>query len=218
MKDKGCSLYGIAKRLPEAVTFGTCKIGNQVSDLFASERQLIQTAGRQRQADFSTGRLLARSLLESAGAQAVAIGKGHAGQPLWPEGFCGSISHSRDMCVAIVSRDDDYFGLGIDVEFDDIAEDALDLVLTDSEQLIFRSARLARLAFCAKEAFYKAVARHHGSLIDFHDVEIQPDFDACTFEVTATSVDPLYTRHLQGIFSNSDAATLAVCLSRRISG
>lgn len=211
MQVKRSLLNGLAERLPADVLFESQTIADFRSELYPSEYELVRTAVFQRQCEFSTGRQLARRMLKSAGVMSAAITKGPLGEPLWPDGIRGSVSHSGETCVVMLAPSENYIGLGVDIEFDHIAEGALDLVLTKAERTEFPSPELARLAFSAKEAFYKAVASHHGKLIDFHEVEIRADFQSQDFHVVSNAVDPLYTDIMRGIFASSAAATLAVC-------
>src|SRR5437016_3123123 len=65
---------------------------------------------------FALGRAAARDALGELGVVDVAIGRGEAGQPVWPPGIVGAISHSADVAVALVGRQAEYAGLGIDIE------------------------------------------------------------------------------------------------------
>src|SRR5262249_24756139 len=65
---------------------------------------------------FALGRAAARGALRELGIADVGIQRGPGGDPLWPDGFVGAISHAPDLAVAVVGRASDYAGLGIDVE------------------------------------------------------------------------------------------------------
>ena len=58
-------------------------------------------------------RLLAIELLSELGVPAATLGKGPSGEPLWPQGACGSLAHNDALAVAVVSRLDGCRGLGI---------------------------------------------------------------------------------------------------------
>lgn len=68
-----------------------------------------------RRLEYLAGRLAARAALQSAGAVDPTIGA-HDGAPIWPQGYCGSISHSAGLAVAVAARSRDWRALGIDIE------------------------------------------------------------------------------------------------------
>src|SRR5207244_6786257 len=63
------------------------------------------------------------------------IGRGAGGEPLWPEGIVGAISHSGELAVAVVGRRTDFAGIGIDLErrSPGLSERGARLVCTPSE-------------------------------------------------------------------------------------
>ncbi len=68
-----------------------------------------------RHSDYLAGRLAARSALQQLGAQALVVGR-DGDAPIWPKGFCGSISHSAGLAVAIAAASPPWRALGIDIE------------------------------------------------------------------------------------------------------
>lgn len=50
------------------------------------------------------------------GVAPAAIGRGPAGEPLWPAGTTGSITHKGDIAAAAVARTSEVLGVGIDAE------------------------------------------------------------------------------------------------------
>ena len=88
----------------------------------------------------------------------VAIGRGPAGDPLWPAGFAGSLAHDDEMAVAAIARKADIPSLGIDVEpAEPLPDEIAALAVMPGDVLAGVDPRLAtRLLFSAKEAVYKA--------------------------------------------------------------
>lgn len=101
---------------------------------------------------------------------------GAHGEPLWPKGAVGSITHTTEVCAAAVGRACEYAGVGIDVEQASPLEAAVaDRVALPEEQCgLPNMAPLlaARLIFSAKESFYKCQFYLTGSRLDFFDVRI----------------------------------------------
>lgn len=103
-------------------------------------------------------RALARGLLAAEGMTSVAIGRGPAGEPLWPTGFAGSLAHDDEMAVAAFARKVDIPSLGIDVEpAEPLPDEIAALAVMPGDVFAGVDPRLAtRLLFSAKEAVYKA--------------------------------------------------------------
>src|SRR5258708_4976351 len=62
------------------------------------------------------GRAAARDARADLGVARVAIGRGSAGEPVWPDGIVGAITHTGELAVAIVGWRSAYAGLGVDLE------------------------------------------------------------------------------------------------------
>ena len=62
----------------------------------------IQASVTKRQVEFFAGRLCARMILDAYGLERHVVATGKQREPLWPEGFVGSITHSGGYAAAIV--------------------------------------------------------------------------------------------------------------------
>jgi len=98
--------------------------------------------------------------------------------PLWPVGIVGSISHSKDKAISVVTSSDKYVGLGIDIQ-DEISigeqVDISDLILSAGEAKLCRSLttyKAFEVFFSAKESIYKALYPSCRDLFEHKDVEI----------------------------------------------
>src|SRR5437588_389954 len=91
--------------------------GRDARLLYPGEEEVLgPRAVAERRQLFALGRAAARDALGELGFAPVAIGRGEGGEPLWPAGVVGSISHSRQVAVAVAGLRQDYVGLGVDVE------------------------------------------------------------------------------------------------------
>jgi enterobactin synthetase component D / holo-[acyl-carrier protein] synthase len=141
------------------------------------EEALGRRAVERRRAFFALGRAAARDALASLGVHHVAIPRGKSGEPLWPDGFVGSISHSPEAAIAVAARRVDYVGLGVDLEDRRRGPSAraARLVCRPSEMewvdVEIGTERLARL-FSAKEAIFKALFPIEGVWLGFADAEL----------------------------------------------
>jgi 4'-phosphopantetheinyl transferase EntD len=147
--------------------------------LTIAEKALIEKAGLKRQNDFSTGRHCARKALERFGVNDAEILMGEAKEPIWPEGFIGSISHSKKLTGAIVAKVNDIASIGLDIEtIGGINRDMWDMLFMDREQAFFNTlddhdrALFSTLIFSFKEAFYKLQYPLTRQYVDFKEVEL----------------------------------------------
>src|SRR5262245_6997786 len=86
--------------------------------LFPAEEAVMRTAGPRRRAEFAAGRWCAREALARLGVPAAPILPGPAGEPRWPEGVTGSITHCAGYRACAVARTTDVAAIGIDAEPD----------------------------------------------------------------------------------------------------
>jgi enterobactin synthetase component D / holo-[acyl-carrier protein] synthase len=134
-------------------------------------------AAERRRRSFALGRATARDALAELDIAPVGIGRGPAGEPVWPPGVVGAISHSDDLAVAVVGWRADYAGLGVDVEHlsPGLSARASRLVCTPAEIAWLESAmdsRLLTMLFSAKEAVFKATFPIAGVWLGFGDAEL----------------------------------------------
>ncbi|MCS4511910.1 4'-phosphopantetheinyl transferase family protein [Xylophilus ampelinus] len=144
---------------------------------------------RKRQAEFFFGRLVARAALCDCGAPIVDVPIGNAGEPVWPEHFVGSISHTNAVAVAVVGEQAYHVGLGIDIErvVSPESEIALRAIAINPDELDFlRSVdgplelrELVTLVFSAKESLYKGAFSTVQRFFDFHAARVSAIDVAC---------------------------------------
>jgi 4'-phosphopantetheinyl transferase EntD len=140
-----------------------------------------------RQLEFTAGRNAARDALSDLCQPAAPIGRGENGQPLWPIGVVGSVTHTGAIAVAVVGLVGHYRSLGIDVEKVDRSLSAMAIrrVCTDSElQWVYDDSnpteRCLRL-FSAKEAVYKTLSPLGSPWLDYTDAELRWVESSSTF-------------------------------------
>jgi 4'-phosphopantetheinyl transferase EntD len=144
--------------------------------LHPEEAELIATSAEKRRQEFQTGRACARLALERLGVAPVPILAGDKGEPLWPAGVVGSITHCSVYRACAVARADVLASLGIDAEPNlPLPGGVLARIAFDSELAIESPAPgvcVDRLLFCAKEAIYKAWFPLNKSWLGFEDMEV----------------------------------------------
>jgi 4'-phosphopantetheinyl transferase EntD len=119
-------------------------------------------------------RIVARQLMARLGEAPRAIPKSTAGMPVWPKGVVGSLAHDAKAAVAAIARQEEFLGVGVDIEpAEPLADDLLGIVATASERKsIDGDPCRGRLLFSIKEAVYKAVYPLDRTFLDHHDVEV----------------------------------------------
>jgi enterobactin synthetase component D / holo-[acyl-carrier protein] synthase len=132
--------------------------------LFPEEEAAVGRAVEKRHLEFITARACARRALAQLGLPAVAIPSGPRGEPLWPSGVVGSITHCDGYraCAAALKRD--LRTVGIDAEPNRPLPDGVlgDIALPEERQRLRDLTREQpgvhwdRLLFSIKESIYKA--------------------------------------------------------------
>ncbi len=160
-----------------------------VESLLDEEKKVISGAVLKRQEEFATGRWCARKIFKKMGLNSVPLLNGNRGEPIWPDGICGSISHTKGAYSAAAAFVDYYLSIGIDIENikRKISEGAAKIILNKDETEWLPAAGTKReeyikLIFSAKESVFKL---------------FYPVIKRC-FSFTAVSILPLSS---EGIFS-----------------
>ena len=156
------------------------------ASLFPEEQRSVARAVEKRRREFVTGRACARLALAQLGIAAAAIPSGPRGEPVWPSGVVGSITHCRGYrgCAVAVARK--IMAIGIDAEINEPLPTGVWEQVARGPELEWDRHHdgvwLDRLAFSAKEAVYKAWFPMTGGRLEFEDIELTLDLRACTFD------------------------------------
>lgn len=138
--------------------------------LFPQEALAVQRAVPARKAEFAGGRQAARDALAKLGCPPMPILVGEGRAPIWPEGFCGSITHTDGMCLAFAGQSRLFRSIGIDLDLDKpLPADLIREVALSAELPVQTDLTLvARRIFSAKEALFKAQYPLTKAYIGFH--------------------------------------------------
>jgi 4'-phosphopantetheinyl transferase EntD len=168
-------------RLHENLAFAILSANDQANYTLHPEEAgvLAPRACRGKREEFALGRAVARLALQELGFEKPSpVLRGQGGEPLWPEGIVGSITHCYPWSIAVVGKYSNRFTIGIDCESVHRAKGA------DIGRLICRDRELqwvhnggghpGRLVmiFSAKETVYKAFYPLCRQYIDFKEVEL----------------------------------------------
>ncbi|MDR7329556.1 4'-phosphopantetheinyl transferase family protein [Corynebacterium guangdongense] len=152
------------------------------------ERTMVSHAVPNRQAEFGDARWCAHQALKELGAAThiaeAPIYRGERGMPLWPTGYCGSLTHTDGYRAALVAPEGAIRSVGVDVEpAEELPEGILGAIARPGEMAQMTSLEAAgvpypdRLLFCAKEATYKAWFPLTKRWLGFEqaEIDIRPD-------------------------------------------
>lgn len=176
----------IERLVPDTVVVVSTRQDLLEVELFPEEERSVGRAVEKRRREFTTARACARQALDRLGIAAVAIPNGERGEPLWPGGVVGSITHCSGYRACAVARAGDVASVGIDAEVDEpLPEGVLEQVAFGRERAMVagRGAGvcLDRLLFSAKESIYKAWFPLARRWLGFEDVELTIDVGGGTF-------------------------------------
>ena len=144
-------------------------------ELLPAEAAAVATADPVRRSEFAAGRAVAHAALARLPAPTGPVLPGRAGEPRWPDGVVGSITHCAGYRASAVALARDVAAIGIDAEpcpqLDGGTLDGglLTAVAGDAERAWLAELNAAcpgtrwdRVLFCAKESVYKAWYPHTG--------------------------------------------------------
>ncbi|MFN1130333.1 enterobactin synthase subunit EntD [Lelliottia nimipressuralis] len=168
----------------------------------------LSHASAKRKAEHLAGRIAAVQALQPFGITTVP-GIGANGEPLWPTGFAGSISHSGTQALALAVRRDNAL-VGIDCEALIAEKEAVEIqdgIINEQEKRVLLSAgypfALAlTLVFSAKESLFKALFPRVNAFMGFDS--------ACVTAMTHHTLTLSLARPLAG-FSHNHAFHLHWC-------
>ncbi|WP_371501909.1 4'-phosphopantetheinyl transferase superfamily protein [Kitasatospora sp. NBC_00374] len=168
-----------------AAVESTSQTGAPTADLFPEELAYIARSVPHRQAEFGAVRRCARRALAALGQPAVPLVPGPRGEPRWPAGVVGSMTHCTGYRAAALAPADEVLSLGIDAEPDLPLPDGVLEAVGRPEELpgLARLGRAHpelhadRLLFSAKESVYKAWFPLTGLMLDFSEATLafEPD-------------------------------------------
>ncbi len=189
-------------------------------ELFPEETRSMGRAVEKRRREFITGRACARRALQQLGIAPTPIPSGAHGEPLWPPGITGSITHCPGYRACVVARVADVASVGIDAEVNaPLPEGVLEEVAFGPERAltgIHRGLHLDRLLFSAKEAIYKAWFPLAGRWLGFEDVELSVELSTRTFcarlLVPGPPVDGVPLSEFRGAWCEGDGVIICAVL------
>lgn len=160
-------------------------------ELYPEEREAIRGAVEKRRREFITARACARSALQRLGMPPQPILSGERGEPCWPAGVVGSITHCAGYRACALARASAVVTIGIDAEpHAPLPDGVLGQVARFEERRALEELGRAtptvhwdRLLFSAKESVYKAWFPLTRRWLGFEDAIVTVDPAAGSFVV-----------------------------------
>jgi 4'-phosphopantetheinyl transferase EntD len=154
------------------------------------EAEIVAGSVEKRRREFGTARACARDALGRLGVPPREILSGPRGEPLWPAGVVGSITHCEGYRGCAVGRRSEFAAIGIDAEVDAALPHGLlgDIALPEEQRALAALARedpgpsWDRLLFSIKESVYKAWFPLAGRWLGFEDALVAIDRRRGSFE------------------------------------
>ncbi|MFD3419585.1 4'-phosphopantetheinyl transferase family protein [Streptomyces decoyicus] len=179
----------IDELLPESVFAAEVFGEPPAAALLPEEETLVSRAVDKRVREFAAGRWCARKAMAGLGAPPVPILPGPRGEPRWPSGLVGAITHCDGYAAAVVARSTEVLALGVDAEpAKPLPDGVLEAVALPGERAgLPRNPYGApplpwdRLLFSAKESVYKAWFPMTGRPLEFEDAFLSFDPDGGSF-------------------------------------
>lgn len=171
--------------------------------LYPEEETVVGRAVEKRRREFTTARACAREALAQLGQPHQAIPTGSRGEPLWPAGIVGSITHCDGYRACAVARAGDLLTVGVDAEPNKPLPDGLlgDIALPEEREMLRVLAREEpevswdRLLFSAKESIYKAWYPLAERWLGFEDASVALDRTSKTYSARLLVPGPVVDGH-----------------------
>jgi enterobactin synthetase component D / holo-[acyl-carrier protein] synthase len=191
------------------------------AELFPEEEEVVARAVAKRRREFVTVRACAREALARLGEPPRAIPSGVRGEPLWPPGIVGSITHCDGYRACAVARSSELVTVGVDAEPNQPLPDGLlaDVALPEEREWLRHLVRQApeahwdRLLFSIKESVYKAWFPLAEKWLGFEDAVVSIDRQRESFSahllVPGPRLDGHELRSFQGNWLVADGLVLA---------
>ncbi|KAA1184947.1 4'-phosphopantetheinyl transferase family protein [Photorhabdus heterorhabditis] len=140
----------------------------------------LAKAVNKRRAEYLAARYCARQLLAQLGQPEFNLISGNDRAPIWPQGICGSVSHSAQHAIVLAAPQTNNRLIGVDIETivnHQNMDEMIKMVLNDRETPFLNHCHLSpeqmfTLAFSVKESLFKALYPHVKRFFGFEAAEI----------------------------------------------
>lgn len=152
-----------------------CQI-HELIILSENEKFVIKNSIASRQHEFSAGRYCAKQCLSHYGLDNHELLKGLLGNPIWPKGYTGSITHHDPIALAAVSMTNQFTAIGIDLTRSSERIEDSSLLMSNNEirlmDTLAPNDNAELLIFNIKEAAIKICSPLLEEYIEFSDLTL----------------------------------------------
>ncbi|HSS04422.1 MAG TPA: 4'-phosphopantetheinyl transferase superfamily protein [Solirubrobacterales bacterium] len=193
--------------LPASVAVASTRDEILEAVLYPEEEAIVERAVEKRRREFTTSRACARNALAQLDLPPVPIATGPRGEPRWPAGIVGSITHCDGYRASALARSRDLATLGVDAEPNQPLPDGLleDIALPEEREWLSDLGRRSsethwdRLLFSIKESVYKAWYPLAEKWLGFEDAVVSIDWEQKSFSARLLVPGPVFDgRELTG--------------------
>jgi 4'-phosphopantetheinyl transferase EntD len=161
----------------------------KTTSLYRDEQEALGRVVDARRDEFTTARECAHRALARLGLPPSPIAKGSHGEPRWPAGIVGSITHCERYRACALARKSEIVTVGIDAEPHGALPDGVLGEIASRKELAWLTELIDvepgvywdRLLFSVKESVYKAWFPLARCALRFEDVLVTIEPTSCTF-------------------------------------
>jgi 4'-phosphopantetheinyl transferase EntD len=173
-------------------------LGDYRAALLPNELGFAREMTLQRSLEFASGRHVARLALAAIGQPPASIPMGTGGEPVFPQGVVGSLSHTSRHAAALVSRAGRHASVGVDVGDARTLGKAAARLMTTAEIALMTAkgwasteAQAQNAVFGAKEALFKCQYPFTGKRdLDFDEVTLVAGGHSVGLSAQLASTEP----------------------------
>ncbi|PZT72577.1 MULTISPECIES: 4'-phosphopantetheinyl transferase family protein [unclassified Streptomyces] len=199
----------IQQILPSAVVCADATADLPGARVLPEEEPLLAKCVEHRRREFTTTRHCARRAMSALGVPPAPVLPGAKGEPRWPAGVTGSMTHCDGYRAAALTRSDRFHSVGIDAErHAPLEESMVRHISVSSEREHLAALTRARsevhwptVMFSAKETVYKTWYPLTGRWLGFRDVRLAFDAEAGTFRARLMVPGPVVDGSRLGWFT-----------------
>lgn len=207
-------MKSLQELLPPDVALATAGDNGQEALLLKGEAETVLNTSAERRRSFALGRSCARQALADLGVDSCAIPAGPRGEPLWPKGFTGSITHRGSFWAAAAAPSRACLAIGIDAELNRPLSPTLRKKVIAGTPLPTRPAEIhwETVVFSAKESTFKARPPAQGGLPGLLGIAISLDPRRQTFQARLDEIEAYPLGKINGVFATTDSMILTAAL------
>lgn len=136
------------------------------------EDLVLSCSSESRKVDILGSRFCASRVLQECGQKSASVLNGPSGEPLWPQGVCGSLAHTKGAWGACCAPNKEFRSLGIDIEPESrYVSKGAGIIICNPAELELSIPVLE--VFCIKEAVFKALFPLVGKKFGFQAFSLQ---------------------------------------------